>query len=287
MKIAVTGATGFIGRRFCELAREGGHAIITIGRTSGERTWEPLNEPAPLESAEAVVHLAGDPVADGRWTKKKMARIRESRVTGTRNLVAGMGKNGPRVLVSGSAIGLYGDRGDEVLTEESGPGNDFLAEVCGEWEAESLKAPCRTVLLRTGIVLGPGGGALGKMLTPFKLCVGGRLGPGTQWMSWVDRDDLCRLILHAIENDSVTGPLLGTAPNPVTNLTFTKTLGRVLGRPTIFPMPRWMIRLIFGKVADVLCGSQRCRPDRTSATGFTFKQPDLEPCLRNILDSEA
>src|SRR5689334_22652220 len=178
MKIAVTGASGFIGRRLCDVARTRGHGVITIGRDSGERRWDPMAGPAPLEGADVVVHLAGEPVASGRWTKAKMERIRDSRVVGTRNLVAGIRVAKPRALVCASAIGYYGDRGDEELTEDSAPGDDFLAGVCKAWEAEASKADVRTVSIRIGIVLGPDGGALGKMLIPFKLGLGGRLGNG-------------------------------------------------------------------------------------------------------------
>ena len=285
MKIAVTGASGFIGSRLCDVARSRGHGIITLGRTSGERRWDPMAGPAPLAGADAVVHLAGDPVASGRWTKAKMARIRDSRVVGTRNLVAGIQEAKPRALVCSSATGYYGDRADEELTEDSPPGSDFLAGVCKEWEAEAAKSGIRTVSLRTGIVLGPDGGALKKMLLPFKLGLGGRLGDGRQWMSWVHRDDLVDLILHALERESVSGPLLGTAPQPATNLEFTKTLGRVLGRWTILPMPRLGARILLGKVYEVLFGSQKCRPRRTLESGFTFRHPELEPALRDVLQS--
>jgi hypothetical protein len=286
MRIAVTGAGGFVGSRLCELARARGHGVIAIGRSSGERLWNPQNEPAPLEAADAVVHLAGEPVARGRWTRRKMAAIRESRVTGTRNLVAGLRGSGARVLVSASAIGYYGDRGDEELTEDSPPGDDFLAGVCREWEAEAEKAGIRTVRVRIGIVLGPGG-ALGKMLTPFKLGLGGRLGSGRQWMSWIHRDDLGALLLHAIEKEALAGPLLGTTPNPVTNLEFTKALGKALGRWTILPMPRWQMRLVFGRVSEVLVSSQKCLPRRTLASGFAFAHPELAPALGGILASWA
>jgi len=283
MRIGITGASGFVGRRVAELAREKGHAVVRFGRTNADRMWEPMAGPPDLRDLDAVVHLAGDPVAEGRWTRSKMARIRDSRVVGTRHLAASFKPGGPKVLVSASAIGYYGDRADEELTEDSAPGSDFLAEVCKGWEDEAKKASARVSLIRIGIVLGPGGGALAKMLTPFKLGLGGRLASGRQWMSWVHREDLAALILHAVETDAVSGPLLATAPNPVTNLEFTKTLGRVLGRPTILPMPRWQVRLIFGKVAQVLCGGQRCKAARPAASGFSFKHPDLEPALRAIL----
>lgn len=287
MRLAVTGASGFIGTRLCALARERGHEVVTLGRTSGDRRWDPMTEPAPLGDVEGVLHLAGDPIAAGRWTKRKMARIRESRVAGTRNLVEGLRAAAPRVLVSASAIGYYGDRGDEELSEDSPPGDDFLARLCVDWEAEALKSGVRTVCIRNGIVLGAGGGSLAKMLLPFKLGLGGRLGSGAQWMSWIHLDDVAALYLHAAETEAVSGPLLGTSPAPVTNLEFTKTLGRVLGRWTILPMPRWQMRLIFGKIASVLVGSQRGRPNRTLASGFSFAHPDLEPALRTILDPAA
>ena len=286
MRIAVTGASGFIGRRLCDAARARGHAVITLGRTSGERRWDPMAGPAPLAGTDAVVHLAGDPVAAGRWSKAKMDRIRDSRVIGTRNLVAGIRAAAPRVLVCASATGYYGSRGDEELTEDSAPGADFLAGVCRDWEAEAAGSGIRTVAVRIGIVLGPDGGALRKMLLPFKLGLGGRLGDGRQWMSWVHREDLVELLLHAVENESLSGPFLGTAPNPATNLEFTKTLGRVLGRWTILPMPAWQARIILGKVSEVLFGSQKCRPKRTLDSGFAFKHPELEPALRDVLQKE-
>jgi uncharacterized protein len=285
MKIAVTGASGFLGSRLCDVARERGHGVITVGRSSGERRWDPMAGPAPLDGADVVVHLAGDPVASGRWSAAKMARIRDSRVIGTRNLVAGIRAAKPKALVCASATGYYGSRGDEELTEDSPPGSDFLAGVCREWEAEAAKSGVRTVSIRIGIALGPGG-ALGKMLLPFKLGLGGRLGHGRQWMSWIHRDDLVGLILHAAETESMSGPYLGTTPTPVTNLEFTKTLGRVLGRWTILPMPAWQARIILGKVYEVLFGSQKCRPKRTLESGFSFKHVELEPALRDVLEKE-
>jgi len=282
MKVAVTGASGFIGAALCDALRARGHAAITVGRTSGERRWDPLAGPCPLEGADAVIHLAGEPVAEGRWSDAKRALIRDSRVLGTRNLVAGLKAAGCRTLVCASATGYYASRGDEELTEDSAPGNDFLAGVCREWEAEAEKSGVRTVRVRIGIVLGPGG-ALRKMLTPFKLGLGGRLGDGRQWMSWIHRDDLVALLLHALERESVSGPLLGTSPNPATNADFTRTLGRVLGRWTILPMPAWQLRILVGPVAEVLLGSQRCVPKRTRDSGFIFSSPDLEPALAKIL----
>jgi len=283
MKVAVTGASGFVGARVCDLLRARGHAVVTMGRSSGERRWDPMAGPAPLQGTDAVVHLAGEPVAAGRWSDEKMRRIRESRVTGTRNVVAGMKAAGARVLVCASATGYYGDRGEEELTEDSPPGADFLAGVCREWEAEAAQSGGRTVSIRIGIALGAEGGALNRMLLPFKLGLGGRLGHGRQWMSWIHVDDLAALIVHALETESLSGPLLGTSPVPVTNADFTRALGRALGRWTFLPMPAWQVRLLFGKVADVLLGSQRCRPARTLAGGFSFRHPDLGAALKHLL----
>ncbi|HLY10548.1 MAG TPA: TIGR01777 family oxidoreductase, partial [Planctomycetota bacterium] len=217
MRIAVTGASGFIGARLSAGLEARGHQVIALGRTSGSRRWDPLAGPAPLEDTDAVVHLAGEPVAAGRWSDEKMRRIRDSRVTGTRNLVAGLRAGGPRVLVSASATGYYGDRGEEELTEDSAAGDDFLAGVCRDWEAEAARSGVRTVSIRIGIVLGAGGGALPRMLLPFRLGLGGRLGHGRQWMSWIHVDDLVALIQHALEKESLSGPLLGTSPGPVRN----------------------------------------------------------------------
>lgn len=284
MRIAVTGASGFIGARLCAALGSRGHAVITLGRSSGERRWNPMDGPAPLDGSDAVVHLAGEPVAAGRWSAAKMQRIRESRVTGTRNLVAGIRAAGTRVLVCASATGYYGDRGDEELTEDAAPGTDFLAGVCRGWEEEAAKSPARTVSIRIGIALGAEGGALRRMLLPFKLGLGGRLGHGRQWMSWIHADDLVGLIVHALETDSLSGALLGTSPAPVTNADFTRALGRALGRWTILPMPAWQVRLMFGGVSTALLGSQRCRPARTLAGGFAFRYPELEPALKQILE---
>jgi uncharacterized protein (TIGR01777 family) len=249
--------------------------VIRISRGDGsDRHWDPLKEPAPLEGVDAVLHLAGEPLTGGRWTREKMNRIRTSRAVGTRNLVLGIQAARPQVLVSASAVGYYGDRGEEELTEASEPGKDFLSRVCVEWEGEARASGIRTVLLRTGTVLGPGG-ALEKMLGPFRLGLGGKLGSGRQWMSWIHRDDLIDLYL--------SGPVLAVAPNPVRNDTFTHLLARTLGRPALLRVPKWALRLAYGKVASVLLSSQYCRPVRAPESGFRFYYPTLDAALADAV----
>ena len=283
MRIAVTGATGFVGQLLCNVARGRGHEVIRISRgEGGDRRWDPLREPAPLEGVEAVFHLAGESLTGGRWTRAKMNRIRTSRTVGTRNLVLGLQAARPQVLVSASAVGYYGDRGEEELTETSGPGKDFMSRVCVEWEAEARASGIRTVVLRTGTVLGPGG-ALEKMLGPFRLGLGGKLGSGRQWMSWIHRDDLIDLYLHALANPQLSGPVLAVAPNPVRNETFTRLLARTLDRPALLRVPKWALRLAYGKVASVLLSSQFCRPVRAPETGFRFYYPTLDSALADAV----
>jgi len=279
MRIAITGAGGFIGRRLAAAAQEQGHAVIRLSRSGlGGRRWDPMSEPAPLEGAEAVIHLAGESLTGGRWTRSKMARIRSSRIVGTRHLIHGIRDARPRVLVSASAVGYYGDRADEDLTEDSDPGVDFLSTVCSAWEAEARESGIRTVVLRTGMVLGPGG-ALEKMIPPFAKGLGGILGNGRQWMSWIHREDLVNLYLFAAAREKLSGPVVATSPNPVRNEEFTRTLAQVLDRPAVFRVPRWGARLAFGKVASVLFSSQRCRPLRALEEGFRFIYPDLDSAL--------
>jgi uncharacterized protein (TIGR01777 family) len=283
MRIAITGASGFIGRRLSAVAQEQGHEVIRLSRSGqGDRHWDPLREPAPLEGAEAVIHLAGEPLTKGRWTRTKKSYIRASRIVGTRHLILGLQNARPQVLVSASAIGYYGDRGEEELTEDSFPGDDFLSTVCSAWESEAKMSGIRTVLLRTSMVLGPGG-ALELMVPPFEKGLGGKLGTGRQWMSWIHRDDLVNLYLSAVTQEQFSGPLLGASPHPVRNEEFTRTLARILDRPAVFRIPRWGVHLAFGKVASVLFASQKCLPVRAREAGFRFAYPELEPALRDAV----
>jgi uncharacterized protein (TIGR01777 family) len=238
---------------------------------------------------EAVVHLAGENIASGRWTAARKARIRSSRVMGTRTLCETLARlsQPPKVLVSASAIGYYGDRGAEPLWENSAFGTGFLAEVCRAWEEATQPAVqkgIRVVLLRIGIVLSPAGGALAKMLIPFQLGLGGVIGSGNQYMSWIALDDVAGVIAHALVTDTLQGPVNAVAPYPVTNREFTKTLGRVLRRPTVFPLPGFAARLAFGEMADaLLLASTRVEPKRLLATQYVFRYPELEDALRHLL----
>jgi uncharacterized protein (TIGR01777 family) len=259
--------------------------VIRISRSSdSDRRWDPLKEPAPLDGVDAVVHLAGEPLTGGRWTRSKMSRIRTSRAVGTRNLVLGIRAARPRVLVCASAVGYYGDRGDEELRELSGPGRDFLSQVCIEWETEARASGIRTVVLRTGTVLGPGG-ALEKMIGPFRVGLGGKLGTGRQWMSWIHRDDLVDLYMDAVTNPTLSGPVIAAAPEPVRNETFTRLLARAVDRPAVLRLPKWALRLAYGKVASVLLASQNCRPDRAMECGFKFTYPTFDGALWDAVAS--
>lgn len=286
MPVTLTGATGFIGKA---LRASIGEAECRILSRSGHFQWDPLTGPPPgeaLDGARAVIHLAGEPVAQ-RWSAEAKRRIRDSRVTGTRNLVEGLRRmeHRPEVLVSASAIGYYGSRGDETLTEQSAAGRGFLPDTSVAWETEARAAEdlgIRVVLLRTGIVLGDGGGALQKMLPPFKLGVGGVLGSGAQWMSWIHVDDLVSMALWALENPACGGPLNGTAPNPVTNREFTHALGQALKRPSIFPIPSLALRIMYGEMAEMLLEGQRVLPEAALRGGFAFRYPALDAALRSL-----
>jgi hypothetical protein len=242
-----------------------------------------------LEGVDAVVHLAGENIAAGRWTAARKEEIRRSRVEGTRRLSESLARlsRRPKVLVSASAIGFYGNRGDEILKEDSAPGSDFLAQVCRDWEAATdpaSRAGIRVVHLRSGVILSPAGGALKKMLLPFKMGAGGRIGSGAQFMSWIAIDDTIGAIHHAIVTEPLQGPMNGVAPTPVRNAEFTRTLGRVLSRPAIAPMPAFAARLAFGEMANaLLLASQRVMPTRLQASGYKFRYPELEGALRHLL----
>ncbi|HWR20810.1 MAG TPA: TIGR01777 family oxidoreductase [Verrucomicrobiae bacterium] len=297
LHILVTGSTGFVGSALVPFLAAGGHRITRLVRTTPEHgiaevQWDPeagVMDIARLEGLDAVVHLAGENIAAGRWTAEKKVKIHDSRVGGTRLLcdsLAGL-KQPPKVLVCASAIGYYGDRGDELLTEESASGTGFLAGVCREWEAAASPAVqkgIRVVHLRFGMVLSGAGGALARLLQPFKMGLGGVLGTGHQYISWIALDDLLGVIAHALTTETLQGPVNAVTPNPVTNQEFTRTLGRIIGRFTPFAMPAVAARLTFGEIADeLLLASQRAQPTRLLATGYRFRYPDLEDALRHSL----
>jgi uncharacterized protein (TIGR01777 family) len=294
MNVLVTGASGFIGAALVPALTTGGHSVRRLTRATPSRTdeyrWDPAAgdvDPAALEGLDAAVHLAGETVA-GRWTDEKKERILRSRVDGTRTLSEALARlpRPPRVLVCASAIGAYGDRGDQLLTEESSRGDDFLAAVVREWEAASRpaeEAGIRVVRLRFGIVLSPAGGALRAMLRPFRLGFGGRLGSGRQWMSWVSIDDLIGAVHHALARDELVGAANTVAPNPVTNADFTKTLARLIRRPALFPVPSPVLRLALGEFAEQTLASARVVPRRLLDTGYEFRHPDLVPALCHLL----
>jgi uncharacterized protein len=296
MKILVTGASGLVGQALVRSLESKGHGVLRLVRKApaggGEVRWDPSAgtiDAAALEGIDAAVHLAGENLAEGRWTEEKKRRIRESRVEGTRLIsetLAALARK-PEVLVSASAVGFYGSRGDEVLTERSAAGDDFLAGVCREWEeatAAAEGAGLRVVHLRFGVILSGEGGALKKMLTPFRMGVGGKLGDGRQYVSWVTLDDAVAAIEHALSVESLSGPVNVVAPRPVTNEEFTKAMGGALSRPTFFPVPAFAARLAFGEMADAtLLSSQRAEPARLTESGFVFKYPEIEGALRHVL----
>lgn len=297
MKVLVSGSSGLIGSTLIPFLTTGGHHVVRLVRSTprpGQAAvrWNPETgaiDSAALEGLDGVVHLAGENIAAGRWTAARKARIRDSRVRGTRLLSQALSTldRPPKTLVCASAIGYYGDRGEERLREESGPGQGFLATTCREWEAATelaAKNGVRVVNLRIGVVLTPAGGALARMLTPFRLGVGGKIGSGQQYMSWVALDDVVGAIHHALVTDSLRGPVNAVAPNPVTNLEFTKTLGHVLSRPTILPVPAFAARLAFGEMADeLLLASARVEPAQLRASNYQFRFPQLEGALRHLL----
>ena len=297
MKILVSGSHGLVGKALVRSLTGDGHEVIRLVRGehalgSPEVGWQPQQgriDVEYLEGIHAVVHLAGENIASGRWSAEKKKAIRESRVKGTAllsNALAQLSRP-PSVFLSASAIGYYGDRGDESLTEKSAPGKDFLSSVCVEWEAATRPAVekgIRTIYTRFGIILDPNEGALGKMLPPFRMGVGGRVGDGKQWMSWIALDDVVNGLKFLIEDELVQGPVNFVAPEPVRNTEFTATLGRILKRPTFFPIPAFGARLAFGEMADaLLLSSQKVEPSVLEDKGFMFTWPTLEPALRHLI----
>jgi hypothetical protein len=300
MKVAITGASGFVGAALVPFLTTGGHEVVRLVRRApkakDEIRWDPeagTIDAAALEGVDAVVNLSGENIAGGRWTDARKALLRSSRVGPTALLartLAGLERK-PKVLVSASAVGYYGDRGDAWVTEKDAPADGFLARLSVDWERAAepaSNAGIRVVQPRIGVVLGPAGGALGKMLRPFKAGLGGVLGSGTQYMSWIAMDDLVGVIHHLLDRPDLGGPVNAVAPEPVTNAAFTKTLGRVLGRPTIAPAPAFALRLAFGEMADAtLLTGARVRPERLLASGYRFRFPDLEGALRHVLGRTA
>jgi uncharacterized protein (TIGR01777 family) len=305
LAVTVTGATGLLGPSLVAALQERGHEVTVLTRDperARERlgdvpaiAWEPLREPAPadaLAGRDAVAHLAGAPVAQ-RWSEDAKRAIRDSRVIGTRNLVAGLAASGdgngggrPRTLISSSAIGYYGAHGEEPLDEDAPAGHDFLAQVCAAWEKEAANAAAlglRVAQVRTGVVLDSDGGALAKMLPPFKLGVGGPVAGGRQYISWVHAEDVLGMMLAALEDERWSGPFNATAPDPVPNRDFSKTLGRVLGRPSLLPVPGLALRALYGEMAEIVTSGARVMPAKALVLGYRFAYPQLEPALRAAL----
>lgn len=295
--VLVSGASGFIGSHLAQSLKADGIRVVPLSRhriDADHVGWDPVRgriDAAQLAKVQpdAVVHLAGEPIAQ-RWTAERKKRIRDSRVVGTTTLVAALANlaTKPRVLVSGSAIGYYGaDRGDDLLDEKAKPGDDFLARTAVEWEAAAAQADkvgIRVAMSRTGVVLGKGGGMLDRLLTPFQMGIGGKVGSGDQWLSWIAIDDMVRALRHLMDSEKARGPYNLVAPNPVTNAEFTEALGKVLGRPTIIPVPKFALELAFGTMADnTILASQRVEPRGLAGTGFEFRHPHVEEALRAVL----
>jgi uncharacterized protein (TIGR01777 family) len=295
MTILVSGSTGLVGMALVNHLEARGDTVVRLVRreaAEGEIAWDPQAgtiDTSALSDLDGVVHLAGENIAAGRWNDEKKARIRDSRVDGTELLARSLSEmeTPPEVVVSASAIGYYGDRGDEILDENSAQGEGFLPDTCQAWEraaAPAVERGIRVVHPRIGVVLTKDGGALGKMLLPFKMGVGGVIGTGDQFMSWVTLDDLLAIITHCLSNKTISGPINAVSPNPCTNREFTKSLGRVLSRPTLFPMPAFAARLAFGEMADaLLLSSSRVHPTKLAESRYNFVHPELESGLRYVL----
>lgn len=299
MRILVTGSTGMVGSALVARLRAEGHKVVRMTRVGGPVTddhvfWDPaagVIDVGALAGIDAVVHLAGENIADGRWTAAKKERIRRSRVEGTRLLANALAslQQRPRTMVSASAIGYYGDRGDEIMTERSPSGKGFLAEVCKDWEEATVaasKAGIRVCNLRIGVVLSREGGALSKMLPPFQIGAGGRLGSGKQWMSWIALEDVVGSIVHCLHNSSISCAVNAVAPNPVTNQQFTNALGAALHRPTVMPVPSMAMHLLLGEMADeLLLSSTRVAPSVLVTSAYKFEYPELSQLLATLIRS--
>lgn len=296
MKVLITGASGLLGRALQPRLAAKGYEMLLASRSEPKDEshirWtieDGFADPERLEGLDAVIHLAGENVSGLRWTDEKKKAILDSRVLGTRNVVEAISKlkEKPRTFIASSAIGFYGERGDEEVNESSAAGTGFLPDVCKAWEAESRRAEdagIRTVLLRTGIVLSKDGGALGTMLLPFKMGVGGVVGSGKQWMSWISLEDEIAVIEYCLENENIRGAINAVGPNPVTNEQFTKTLGDVLYRPTFLPLPEFAVSMLFGEMGDaLLLASTKVLPKRLEDLGFEFKHPDLKDAIESAV----
>ena len=294
MKVLISGSSGLVGSALVFNLIADGHQVFRLVRSDKEDGifWnpdQPIQDKKSLEGFDAVVHLAGDNISEGRWNEAKKQKIRSSRTTGTRYLAETLASlnDPPKCFICASASGYYGDRGEELLTEDSGPGHGFLADVCQEWEASTqpvVDRGIRTVFTRFGIILSPKGGALKKMLPPFKMGLGGKIGSGNQYWSWIDLDDTVGIIQFCLANDSLQGPVNVSTPEPVTAETFTDTLGRVLKRPSLFPVPAFAAKLAFGEMAEaLLLASFRMKPAKLISAGYNFAFPDLESSLRHLL----
>jgi uncharacterized protein len=298
VKVLISGASGLVGSALMGALRSEGHVGLRLARPgtplkTGDIRWDPATgelDATSAEDADAVVNLAGASIADGRWNHQRKQLLRSSRIGSTHSLVDGLAKlrQAPKIFISASAIGYYGDRAGELLTETGAPGQGFLADLARDWESAAVDAErrlgARTVLLRFGIILSPRGGALAKMLPPFKMGVGGKLGSGSQWMSWVTQDEVTSIILFALNEDGLRGPVNVVSPNPVQNGEFTRILARVLHRPAVFPVPVFALRAIFGEMADaLLLSSQRIVPEALTSHGYMFQHPQLDAALNSIL----